>query len=122
MKTYIGVKAIDAEPMKRSAYCRLRGWVLPSDEDPDDDGYFIVYPDGYRSWSPKPQFEAAYLEIGSRLRLTPLEITEAVVERYARRASLLPMGKEELLTHLQFVLRWACKGLDPCASAITDHQ
>lgn len=27
------------------------------------EGYAVVYPDGYESWSPKATFEAAYREI-----------------------------------------------------------
>lgn len=27
------------------------------------DGYTVVYPDGYRSWSPKETFEACYREV-----------------------------------------------------------
>jgi hypothetical protein len=27
------------------------------------DGYRVIYPDGYESWSPKESFEASYREI-----------------------------------------------------------
>lgn len=47
MKAYIGTKIIHAEP-------------LDLDGKP---GYRVVYPDGYRSWSPKVVFESAYREI-----------------------------------------------------------
>lgn len=46
-KTYIGVKRIEAYP-----------------EDSDGKpGYAVIYPDGYKSWSPKAVFEAAYFPI-----------------------------------------------------------
>lgn len=49
MKTYIGVKIIQAEPRSRV-----------SDGSP---GYQVDYPDGYTSWSPKATFEEAYREV-----------------------------------------------------------
>jgi len=70
MKSYIGVKAIFAQPMKRQAYNDLREWQLPDNENGDDDGYLVEYIDGgapnhsqflgYISWSPKDVFERAY--------------------------------------------------------------
>ena len=62
MKKYIGVKVIDAEPMNLGEYNKFRCWTLPADEDPATEGYRVVYPDGYVSWSPKEQFEEAYRE------------------------------------------------------------
>jgi hypothetical protein len=49
MKTYIGTKIIQAEPMSQN----------------DRDGYRVIYPDGYESWSPKNVFEEAYREVSS---------------------------------------------------------
>ena len=57
---YIGTKIIHARPMTRGEYNQYRGWMLPPDEDPDDEGYLVVYPDSYESWSPKEVFEEAY--------------------------------------------------------------
>lgn len=47
MKNYIGVKIIKARPMSKYGV----------------DGYEVMYPDGYVSWSPKDVFEKAYREI-----------------------------------------------------------
>jgi hypothetical protein len=70
MKRYIGVKEINAKPMKRAVYNVARGWTLPADENGDDDGYLVEYIDGgqanttayagYVSWSPSDVFERAY--------------------------------------------------------------
>ena len=62
MKQYIGTKMIHARPMTRGAYNEYRGWTIPADENPEDDGYLIRYPDGYESWSPLAVFEEAYRE------------------------------------------------------------
>lgn len=60
MKQYIGTKMIEAMPMTRGAYNEYRGWTIPADENPADDGYLVMYQDGYKSWSPKEVFEGAY--------------------------------------------------------------
>ena len=60
MKKYIGTKMIEATPMSRGEYNRYRGWTIPKDENPADEGYLVKYSDGYESWSPKKQFEEAY--------------------------------------------------------------
>lgn len=67
---FIGTKIVKAEPMTRQAYNDYRGWTVPADEDPADDGYLVEYTDGgkpnvqdragYVSWTPKEQFDKAY--------------------------------------------------------------
>lgn len=59
MKKYIRCHLVEATPMTRGAYNKKRGWTLPKDENPKDKGYLVKYPDGYVSWCPKAQFEAA---------------------------------------------------------------
>ena len=57
MKQYIGTKIIQAEPKMRKVPAENcladRGF---------EDGYKVIYPDGYESWSPKDVFEASYRE------------------------------------------------------------
>ncbi len=60
MKKYIGVKIIYAEPMNLEDYNKFKGWTIPENEDPNKEGYKVVYSDEYISWSPKEQFEDAY--------------------------------------------------------------
>lgn len=67
---HIGVKLINAKPMSRQDYNNLRGWTMPEDENPSDDGYLVEYVDGgkanhpdfegYISWSPEDVFKNAY--------------------------------------------------------------
>jgi hypothetical protein len=57
---YIGTKVIEANEMNRGDYNKFRGWNIPENEDPADEGYLVNYPDGYISWSPKLQFNDAY--------------------------------------------------------------
>jgi len=67
MEKYIGVKIIEAELMNLGDYNEYRGWTIPEDEDPAREGYLVVYPDGYESWSPKEIFEEAYRNIGGKM-------------------------------------------------------
>lgn len=70
MKRFIGVKQINAKPMNRADYNALRGWPMPDDENPDDEGFLVEYLDGgkanhkdfsgYISWSPEDVFRRAY--------------------------------------------------------------
>lgn len=59
MQKYIRCHFVKAEPMSRGDYNKLRGWELPANENPADEGYHVVYPDGYNSWCPKDSFEKA---------------------------------------------------------------
>lgn len=62
MKQYIGTKIIKAEPMTRGDYNDYRGWQIPADEDPTDEGYLMEYENGYVQWLLKEMFEADYIE------------------------------------------------------------
>jgi hypothetical protein len=68
LKSYIGVKLVKAQPMSRLEYNKYRGWNVPEDENPEDEGYLVEYSgsdsnhkdhEGYISWCPKEQFEEA---------------------------------------------------------------
>ena len=55
MEKYIGVKIIKAEPEAAK-----KDYQMHSKGEP---GYKVVYPDGYKSWSPKKVFEEAYRRV-----------------------------------------------------------
>lgn len=57
---YIGAKLLEAKAMTRGEYNLYRGWDLPTNENGDDAGFVVVYPDSYISWSPAAQFNEAY--------------------------------------------------------------
>ena len=65
--TYVGTKAVYAYPMTRGDYNRFKGWTIPADENPNDEGYIVEYLDQQHphhiSWSPKTVFESAYKKI-----------------------------------------------------------
>jgi hypothetical protein len=63
IRTYVGVKKVQARSMSRGAYNTYRCWTIPEGENPADSGYLVQYPDGYESWSPSEQFEEANIEV-----------------------------------------------------------
>jgi hypothetical protein len=50
---YVGVKIIDAVPRKGGINDRLGNHAI------GEDGYAVTYPDGFKSWCPKVEFEKA---------------------------------------------------------------
>ena len=70
MKTYIGTKIVQAEPAKRywledgekivAAGNEKMAAEMLSVATACEDGYKVIYIDGYESWSPKEVFEEAY--------------------------------------------------------------
>lgn len=58
--TYLGVKQVNAVPMsveEPNQYPSMSGQVVGAE------GYEVTYEDGYKSWSPKAVFDAAYRPI-----------------------------------------------------------
>lgn len=63
MPKYIGTKVVQAKPMPlKDAQFVLGREIKPATDE--EDGYIVVYNDGYRSWSPKSVFDAAYRKLG----------------------------------------------------------
>lgn len=71
---YVGTKIVLAKPMTRQEYNDYRGWKLPENENGNDAGYLVEYPEGisnhaehrgYISWSPASQFDMAYIDLGN---------------------------------------------------------
>lgn len=58
MKKYIGTKEVQAQPM--SAELAISKGFKTSTYTGKDEGYEVIYQDGYSSWSPKEVFDQAY--------------------------------------------------------------
>ena len=58
---YIRMHQVEAEPMRYGEYCEKWPNAKRANMEcrPEDEGYIVHYPDGYVSWCPKAQFEAA---------------------------------------------------------------
>lgn len=55
---FIGVKIVEAVPMTRETFEALHGRNVGGDKM--GDGYEVEYDNGYKAWSPKDVFDAAY--------------------------------------------------------------
>lgn len=61
MKKYIGTKLIQAIPaIRKGGKIYLPTDAIPKTMETVEEGYKVVYEDGYESWSPKDVFEKAY--------------------------------------------------------------
>ena len=76
MKKFIGVKEISAEAEMKDG----------------KDGYKVVYPDGYTSWSPKDVFEEAYTEVEEDNRQMRQSVSDIVAEVNKEQGMFLPQG------------------------------
>lgn len=76
MKHFIGVHTLQAKPMTLSEFCTLKNNPL-ADNTLDQEGYFVVYPNGYESWSPKAMFETGYMELTE-----PTKISEQDLDKF----------------------------------------
>lgn len=63
--TYIGTKKVTAFPCKGQMKNKI-----------NEDGYTVIYKDGYRSWSPKDVFEEAYKKADTYIDRMEIEYTE----------------------------------------------
>ena len=124
--SYIGIKRVEAYPEERNG----------------QDGYVVIYPDGYKSWSPKDIFESAYFKWTDKY-----DVSQEDVENFINCSKVLkgrnaiyityPNGytdvvlfsldenpysgqmnegmqriKEHIAKHLLFVALWANNGLN----------
>ena len=64
LKTYEGVERVRARPMSHGEYIAFRGWQLPADGNPADEGYLVECVGDFISWCPKNRFDRAYREVG----------------------------------------------------------
>ena len=120
MKTFIGTKIIQAKPMNRAEYNNFRGWTSPADEDGADDGYLVEYTDGgkpnvpgyagYVSWSPKVQFDIAYVEVGDVVGIPP-HMQRVVAEHAALKVNLNKLADFGLTETFQKLLESEQKDL-----------
>lgn len=90
MEEYIGVKIIKAEPEAAK-----KDYQLHSKGEP---GYKVLYPDGYKSWSPKKVFEEAYRRMeGNELLVTAKPMFSADFrDRFRAEYFQLKIRKEKL--------------------------
>lgn len=97
MQNYIGIKLVSAEPDVISYYADL--------EHVEEEGYKVVYKDGYESWSPKAVFEEAYLPLieNPYMSTDAPSISQKMVDDFIAQVYVETMG--EKTTVVRAVLR-----------------
>lgn len=103
-------KTVKAVPMNRKDYNDLRGWSVPSDENPEDEGYLVEYQDdghknvegfdGYISWSPKDVFKKGYRLSETFTDRLKIEM-EDLEEKCQKLEDFLSSSKSESLDQMQ---------------------
>jgi len=89
---YIGVKLIEAQPDKKMINNVVQ------------DGYMVVYPDGYKSWSPKDVFEQAYMKIIPNPMLkTDVSISQQMVDDFIKEVHVDTLGEKTTLVRVVLV-------------------
>lgn len=98
MKSYISTKLVKAKPMNRGEYNKFRGWDIPKNENPYDEGYLIQYPDGYISWCPKKQFEEFNLKVEDNKNLASgVSIGSKMVDDFIKEVHVSTLGDKTTL-------------------------
>ena len=83
---YTGVSVVDAAPMTRGEYNELRGWSVPTGENPNDEGFIVDNKalgkpnvpgfSGYVSWLPKDVFGGVYRHSGTNQSRMAIEMDD----------------------------------------------
>jgi len=55
LKSYVGTKILLAKPMSNSEWVKGR-----NQESTGQEGYLVIYDNGYQAWSPKDVFDTHY--------------------------------------------------------------
>ena len=101
---FIGVKIVEATPMTREAFEAQEGRSVGGDIH--GDGYMVTYENGYRAWSPKAVFDAAYRQIDGMT--FGLAIEASKMGKNVARAGWNGKGM-----YVRFVKNWTCTdGID----------
>ena len=104
MKYYMGFKLIKAEPMTRGDYNKYRGWKIPEDENPMDEGYLVRYSDDYCSWSPKETFDKSYMEVQENPNLeSQVSIGPKMVDDFIKEVYVETLGEKTTLVRAVLV-------------------
>ena len=64
MKYQLKSMQVEAEQMTKLAYCQMRGWDVPFDEDPDEVGMLVKYPThNHVTWVRQEVFAKTYEQV-----------------------------------------------------------
>lgn len=91
----IGIKMVELQPM-RAALAVDYGYKIDN-AHPDDMGYEVTYPDGYKSWSPKDVADAAYYPLSENNDGT--KILKEDVENFITDVDVTTIGEKTTIVN-----------------------
>lgn len=91
----IGIKMVELQPM-RAALAVDYGYKI-GNAHPDDMGYEVTYPDGYKSWSPKDVADAAYYPLSENNDGT--KILKEDVENFITDVDVTTIGEKTTIVN-----------------------
>lgn len=104
MKKYIGTKLVEAKEMNLGDYNNYKGWTIPDNENPLEEGYLVKYSDNYTSWSPKKVFKNSYLEVVDNPKLpSGVSVGPEMVENFIKEIHVSTIGDKTTLVRCVLV-------------------
>lgn len=91
----IGIKMVELQPM-RASMALSNGYNIGKSH-PDDMGYEVTYPDGYKSWSPKDVADAAYYPLSENNDGT--KILKEDVEKFITDVEVITVGEKTTIVN-----------------------
>ena len=114
----IGVKMVDIMPM--SVSMALEHGYRVGNANPNDMGYEITYPDGYKSWCPKDVADASYFCLSPENDGT--KILEQDVDNFITAKRGNRIGNKTTLMSLLTITGYECHGLSTCVDENNYNQ
>lgn len=93
----IGIKMVELQPM-RASMALSTGYKI-GNAHPDDMGYEVTYPDGYKSWTPKDVADAAYYPLSENNDGT--KILKEDVENFITNVDKYPSHIQRVITEYE---------------------
>ena len=102
MKNYIGCKMVRAVPaVRKGGKVYEAGWPIPRTMEPSEEGYKVVYADGYESWSPKAAFEKFYMQVQDNPKLpSGVSIGPDMVESFIKETHVTTLGEKNTVVRV----------------------
>lgn len=91
----IGIKMVELQPMRASMALQT-GYKIGKSH-PDDMGYEVTYPDGYKSWTPKDVADAAYYPLSENNDGT--KILKEDVENFITNVEVMTVGEKTTIVN-----------------------
>jgi hypothetical protein len=124
VKTYIGTKMIQAEPMTREEFSEAKKSALNQPGtlghplDPMEEGYMVAYSDGYLSWSPKDVFDKSYLEVtvNPELKTKAPSISQQMVDDFIDDVKVITLDGKTTVVRVLLKNGFTCVEASSCVS------